>query len=385
MGTLPAAPGRAALTTIAAWAAVASAVSAACVAGVAADPAPSADGQTAAELVYVTNQDDATVSVIDAERFEVVTTLDLREFGFSENARPHHVVVEPDGSHWYLSLIGENRVLKLDRDNRVVGEAAFEVPGLLALHPDGERLYVGRSMSAVNPPARIGVIQRSDMAIDEIEVFLPRPHALVVHHDGSAVYTASLAENRVGVVDADDWQVELTTVEGPVHSLMQMALSPDGRTLAASGELSGELLFFDLSDPVHPQLAGTVAVGRQPFDPVFARDGRRVYLGNKAANTLSVIDVAEGAVVRTIEGEGIFKPHGAVVSPDGRHLFVSNNGPGAAAAMAMPADHDHDDVSDHVAAYDTGTVVVVDTATLEVVAVIPVGRNATGIGLAGGP
>ena len=69
------------------------------------------------EFVYASNQGDATVAVIDVETLDVVTTVDLKPFGFDENAKPHHIAVEPDGSYWYISLIGANRVLKLDREN----------------------------------------------------------------------------------------------------------------------------------------------------------------------------------------------------------------------------------------------------------------------------
>jgi len=60
------------------------------------------------EYVYVANQGSATVSVIDVAKNDVVETVDLERLGFSANAKPHHIVVEPDGSFWYLSMIVEN-------------------------------------------------------------------------------------------------------------------------------------------------------------------------------------------------------------------------------------------------------------------------------------
>ena len=81
----------------------------------------------------------------------------------------HHVQVEPDGSAWYVTLIGAGKVLKLDPNDRVLGSAEMEVPGLIALHPSKDLMFVARSMSAVNPPPRMAVIRRSDMAVlDEV-------------------------------------------------------------------------------------------------------------------------------------------------------------------------------------------------------------------------
>ena len=115
----------------------------------------------------VANQTSATVSIIDMETDEVVGTVDLQSLGFTANAKPHHVAVEPDGSHWYVSLIADGWVLKFTRDNELVGQAEFETPGMLALDANRGLLYVGRSMAAVSPPQRIGVIRTADMTIEE--------------------------------------------------------------------------------------------------------------------------------------------------------------------------------------------------------------------------
>ncbi|MEE8267808.1 MAG: hypothetical protein V3R97_02745, partial [Gemmatimonadales bacterium] len=99
---------------------------------------PAAMGQTQTvhgdptPLLYVANQNSALVSVIDMASNTVVETVDLQALGFSATAKPHHVVVEPDGSAWYVSLIAENRVLKFDRDNQLVGQLEFERPGMMA-------------------------------------------------------------------------------------------------------------------------------------------------------------------------------------------------------------------------------------------------------------
>ena len=124
-----------------------------------------------AARLYVANQDDATISVIDAKSRRLIETLDLRRYGFADNAKPHHVQVEPDGSAWYVTLIGAGKVLKLDRANRVQASADLQVPGLMTLHPTEDLMFVGRSMSAVNPPPRMAVIRRSDMKLlEEIDL-----------------------------------------------------------------------------------------------------------------------------------------------------------------------------------------------------------------------
>ncbi|MEM9666415.1 MAG: hypothetical protein AAF970_15875, partial [Bacteroidota bacterium] len=119
--------------------------------------------------LYVGNQAEASVSIIDMDRNVLMRVVDLQALGFSENAKPHHTAVEPDGAHWYVSLIGESKVLKFDRDHNLVGQVDFETPGMLAMDPTADRLYVARSMMAVNPPRRVGVIERSSMGLEEVD------------------------------------------------------------------------------------------------------------------------------------------------------------------------------------------------------------------------
>lgn len=316
--------------------------------------------------LYAAGQDDAVVSVIDIPTLQIVETVELQALGFSENARPHHVVVEPDGSHWYVSLIGDNAVLRFDRENRLVGRADFQVPGLLALHPTEDVLYVGRSMAAVNPPRRIGRIDRSTMEVDEIDVFIPRPHAVAMSPGGALVYTASLAEDRMVVVRPDEEDIELLDLpsrHGGGHpvTLVQFAVSPDGTRLVGTGEMTHELLVFDITDPAAPEHVTSVDVGARPWHPIFTPDGGRLFFANKGADEVTVVDTDDWSVLARISG-GFDAPHGSAISPDGTVVFISSNGTGGA----------------------PGSVTAIDTGTLRVLKTIPLGRNVTGLGAPSG-
>jgi len=227
-----------------------------------------AAGSAEADRLYVAVQGGAAIAVIDVERRAIVGRIDLQALGFGPNAKPHDIAVESDGSAWYVSLIGENRVLKLDRDDSIVGQVEMEVPGLVVAHPTEDLLLVGRSMTAVNPPSSVALIRRSDMTLqDELEVVFPRPHALAVRPGGDRAYSASLAENRMAVIDPAGAEVALVDIPAPAgaaadtaqaamdhgdhtpHTVVEFAIAPDGRTMVAGAELSGLLLVFDLADP----------------------------------------------------------------------------------------------------------------------------------------
>jgi DNA-binding beta-propeller fold protein YncE len=336
-------------------------------------PAPAAGAK-----LYVVNQSGASIAVIDQQRLAVDTVLDLTTMGFTANAKPHHIAVEPDGSAWYVSLIGDGRVLKFSRDNRLLGQVQMETPGLLALDPVHDSLFVGRSMTAVNPPKSLGVIHRTPFRlVDEQEIVIPRPHALVVTRDGRYVHTASLAENRIASVEVATGRVALTTIDGAARSLVQFTIAPDGRTMIAGGELSNTLIAFDPSRAPVPILRET-AVGGKPWDPVFSRDGARGYVSLLADNAVAEFDAATGRVLRRFT-ERLAQPDGVILRADGRYLFVANRNTGA--AQPGVSGHDMHGMEGQNATH--GWLAIIDVASGRTVNTLMLGASPTGMGAAG--
>jgi YVTN family beta-propeller protein len=348
--------------------------------------ARSADGAVpyadARQLLYAANQAVAMASVIDMETNRLIRTVDLQALGFPPNAMPHHIAVEPDGSYWYLSLIAANAVLKFDRTNRLVGHVEIERPGLLALDPSSDKVFVARSMVAVNPPSSVGVVRRSDMNLEELETFVPRPHALAVRPGGQAVFTASLAVNQIAVIDPEEETVELATLsDDRPHTFIGLAVSPDGRWMVGTTELTSKVFVFDLTHLPDMTPVDTIDVNPAPWHPVFTPDGRWVYVGNNWGNSVTVIDMEDRQVETVIEGTGIAQPHGSAVSPDGRYAYISSRN------LEMPEGHSKAahryapryDLGDNQTA---GTVIVIDTDTHEIVRVIEIPDYGSGLGTA---
>lgn len=314
--------------------------------------------------IYVCNQGEATLSVIEVETNEIVDNIDLKELGFSANAKPHHVIAEPDGSHWYVTLIGENRVLKFNRDNELVGQAQMEVPGLMNLHPSKDMLLVGRSMSAVNPPQSLGMINRSEMnTAEEVATFFARPHAIATTPNGEWTFIASLASNQILSLNNETSETELTRFGGATHVFVDFAISPDGNTMVATGQVTGKVLIMDISNPASLKVTKSLDVNAQPWHPVFSPDGKYVYFGNKEAHTVTVLNMESQSVDAVIEGEGLAQPHGSALSADGKYLYISNNNRNGT-----------------YSATSNGTVTVINTETREIEKIIEVGAYPTGVG-----
>jgi YVTN family beta-propeller protein len=324
--------------------------------------------------LYVANQEVATVSVIDARTNTLLETVDLQQLGFSAKSKPHDTAVEADGSYWYLTLIGDGWVVKFDRADHVVGKARFEAPGLVSLDPTSDRLYVGRSMAAVNPPQRIGIIKRSDMSIEEVEVFFPRPHAIVADPRGRYVFVGSLGANQIATVDAESQQAVMTAVPGDtIHTLVQFAISPDGTRLVATAQMTDKLLVYDSSDPLKLRLLTTLDVNAWPWHPAFTPDGKEVWFGNQRANTVTVVDAGTWTVAGVVRGAGLAEPHGIAISTDGKTVYVSSHNLQGSYTPAHPRTPN-----------GTGTVVAIDRATRMITTVIETDRYAACMSIGGG-
>jgi YVTN family beta-propeller protein len=332
-------------------------------------------------FVYVANQASGKVTVIDAATHSVAAIIDFHALGFSANPKPHHIVVEPDGSFWYVSLIGDNAVVKLDRANRVVAKAETVTPGLLALDRTSDALYASRSMSAVNAPARLAVINRKTMEVEEVEVLVPRPHGIAIAPDGRHAYVASLGTNQIAVYEAARERVGIVEVPtgDTTQVMVQLAVSPDGRALVATSQLAGRLLVFDLADPARPKLIRRVTTGQWPWLVTFTPDGREVWVPNQRSNDVTVVDAKGWSVVSTVTGE-FAQPDGIVISGDGRLVFVANRNTdhimtSGGISMAMP-------MADATAA--PGRVIVIDAKRRAVVGRVDTPPDGSGLGIAGG-
>ena len=112
-----------------------------------------------------------------------------------------------------------------------------------------------------------------------------------------------------------------------------VALSPDGKTLAASGDLVDEVALIDASAGT---LLGAVKTGRHPSGLAFTRDGKKLYVANWGERSVTAIDVATRAVRATIE-VGLH-PEKLLLSPNGKLVYVSETDDDAIGSIVVASD-----------------------------------------------
>jgi DNA-binding beta-propeller fold protein YncE len=155
---------------------------------------------------------------------------------------------------------------------------------------------------------------------------------------------------------------------------VQFTVSPDGKMLVASTEVSGELMVFDLATPAKPTLVKSIPLGKMAFDPVFTPDGKAVWVPVKMNNEIAVIDTASWTVRERLTDPSFLQPHQVVFSADGTTAFLTNNN--KMDHMADPAHAGHA----MPGADGQASLSVIDVAARKVIAALPLGKNLTGMG-----
>ena len=148
------------------------------------------------------------------------------------------------------------------------------------------------------------------------------PHALVFTIDGKG-YVNNRGEKSLTVIDGDSFTV-LHTLTLPAIS-MQIALSPDGGTLAVGYK---DALLITLIDTVSDRILGTVATGEDKEGeitvrikhPFWSADGRFVYAGDEINKSVVKIDAKTLQVAATIPLHAT--THHLAVDPTGKYIYV---------------------------------------------------------------
>lgn len=351
------------------------------------------------ELLYVSNEEDGTVSVVDPRLCEVVATVDV-------DGQAGELNTLGDGS--LVTVVVRNADDDVNSHVALIDTSSNEVSGTVevglrpthtGIAPDGETLWVGNdngaSVTAIDTLSRtalatVGVgnghrkiafddaepyrVYTSDIADASISVVNSAskalvatvpvgsgPHGLYYAPGSKQVYNCSGEPNGIDVI-ASEGESAFTVVEKipTEHRCGYLTVSSDGRYLwaTASGPDSETLEgFVYVVDTETNDLVATVIVGKRPDKIEHLDELGVVVVANVNDPTVSVIDAESYEVVRTINvGGGEF--HRAIkISRDGKHAYVPN-------------------------AKD-GTVTVFDVGSGEVRGTVPVGGHPTGIIVSG--
>ena len=222
--------------------------------------------------VYVTNEKDNTVTVIDSTRLEVVKTVKV-------GARPRGIILSRDNK--YLLICAS--------DDHIV------------------QVYDAKTMEFVKTlPSG------------------PDPELFIFHPSGNPLYIANEDDNLVTVVDAEKGSI---ITEIPVGVEPEgMGISPDGKLLVNTSETTNMAHFIDTATL---KTIDNVLVDNRPRVAEFTSDGEEVWVSAEIGGTVTVINPADRKVKAKIKFEiqGIsadaIQPVGVKILKDRSKAFVA--------------------------------------------------------------
>jgi YVTN family beta-propeller protein len=233
--------------------------------------------------LLVLNKSDHEVAFVDSETQKVVAKLPT-------GRGPHEVAVSPDGKLAYVANYGAHGLF------REGVQPKFEP---------------GHSLTVVD------LAKRQVRATFELAPY-GQPHGIYVSRDGRLVWVTVEASQAVLELDASTGKILRTWKTGQNVSHM-LVPTPDEKKLYVANIGSGSVTVIEReSGSVRsvPTGAGAEGIDVSP-------SGHEVWVTNRGANTVSVLDAKTDAVAATIESGGRF-PIRVKLTPDGRQAWVSN-------------------------------------------------------------
>lgn len=232
----------------------------------------SAMGHKLTGTLAVVNQASDTVTLIDLATLEAYKHVEVV-------GGPHEVAVSPDGRRAVVS------------NYRKRGEGPQKTLSLLSL-PDG------------------AVLKTIDLG--EYRA----PHDVHWVSDRQVVSTAE-DNQALLLIDVESGTIE-RVYETQKDGSHMLALSPDGRRLFSSNMAgAGSVSVFDFATG---EKIRDIETGKECEGIGVSPDGRWVWAGNRAEDTVSIIDARSLELVKTLDSPGF--PYRVEFTPNGRYALV---------------------------------------------------------------
>jgi len=256
--------------------------------------------------------DSSIVSVIDASNDTVVATIPLDvsivDTGVSLNENSSAIAVTPDGKHVYVTT-------------GLCSSISFD-----CIRPESVYFAIWVIDAVTNK-----VVASPGKGIADAITFTPdAQHTYIANFDPYTELPQVLVFDQ-GNIGFDTGKVISLPGNGTVYAI---AMTPDGRHAYLpydrfnDGTDSLQVAVIDTvaNTVVQTVFLGTPPIGSNPTltGAVVTPDGKYLYVTNQVANSVAIIDTSSNAIVKTVSvGTG---PAGLAVTPDGANIYVANEG-----------------------------------------------------------
>lgn len=224
------------------------------------------------EQVWVANDIDNTISVVDIQSKQVIETIPLAADLIALGGKVHDVFLDPVTQHAYVSILNiegdEDVIVKYSR------ETFAEVDR--ALVGDGPHISATSTNDVLYVPTEGGdqVVVLDRATLDVVtELTVPGAHGAVGAFDSRTYdyfYTTNLPGGGAGglyTIDTATNEIVGEPIDTPFPVPHNIALSPESDKLYVthSGATANQVSVYEVDDNGIPSLTGAVEVGFNPF------------------------------------------------------------------------------------------------------------------------
>jgi YVTN family beta-propeller protein len=263
-------------------------------------------------LVYVPNSLSNTVDVIDQRTYKIIRS-------FPVARRPQHVVPSYDLKTLYVASDLGNSLRPIDPLTGKPSGAPIPVadPYNLYFTPDGRY-----AITVAELLKRLDFRDPHTMALRFSLSVLQCPGVDHADYSADGRYMYVSCEYLGTMIEIDlqlQRVVHTLDLQPKPASPQDVKLSPDGKVLYVADQDRGGLWEID---PQSFTLLGFLPTGKGAHGLYPSRDARSLYVSNRIAGTISVVDFATRRIVKTWN-LGSSSPDMGGVSADGRTLWLS--------------------------------------------------------------
>jgi YVTN family beta-propeller protein len=256
--------------------------------------------------VYVPHELGGDIAVIDPISMQIVDR-------YWVGRTPHHVAPAYDFSQLYVNVMDSNYLTVIDpRTSRPTGTLPAAVPYNLYFTPDGTKAVVAAE--------RFNRLDFHDIATWAVIARVPIPGSGVDHMDFSADGSYLLVSCEFGgqVVKVGTDPPQVLGVYRGGRLPIDVKLNPEGTHFFVADQGRHGVIVIE---PDSMTEVAFIPTGRGAHGMGISRDTRALYVTNRLAGTLSVIDMAAFGVAQTWNIGG--SPDMVQVSPDGQQIWLS--------------------------------------------------------------
>ncbi len=256
--------------------------------------------------VYVPHEIGGDVAVIDPATFQIIDR-------FWVGKTPHHVAPSYDLSQLYVNVMDSNYLTVIDpRTGKPTGTLPAAVPYNLYFTPDGTKAIVAAE--------RFNRLDFHDPQTWEVIARLPIPGSGVDHMDFSADGSYLLVSCEFGgqVVKVGTNPPAVLGVYRGGRLPIDVKLNPEGTHFFVADQGRHGVIIIE---PESMTEVGFLPTGLGAHGMAISRDTRALYVTNRNAGTLSVIDFAAWGIAKTWTIGG--SPDMVQVSTDGQQIWTS--------------------------------------------------------------